>query len=381
MKIKYYLYLLLKTNLLYQLFNVFFNLYIRKSIKHIFIFPFFQTGGGERVHLDIVKLFPSKTSLTIFTNNSENKHFKKDFEKSCYIFEYNFLNEKLQKFFINMICRFLNIQKRKLTVFGCNNKVFYNILPLVENPNIFRVDLLHAFTKPGVGAEDTSLPYIQYLDRRVVINKKTRCDFQSQYSRNNIPDHYLKRIVQIQNAVKMPIKFKRNSNPKLHVCFVGRNSPEKRQHLFFDIAEELNERFKFYSAGSDFANNFVENVGVLETQEELSSFYRSMDILLITSSREGFPMVIMEAMAFGVVCITTNVGGINEHLKNGLNGLLIENSVIEREIVDEFIKQLYTLSNDRELLKQLSVKSFEYAYENFNDKKFKESYLELLSNA
>ena len=280
-----------------------------------------------------------------------------------------------------MICRFLNIQKRKLTVFGCNNKVFYNILPLVENPNIFRVDLLHAFTKPGVGAEDTSLPYIQYLDRRVVINKKTRCDFQSQYSRNNIPDHYLKRIVQIQNAVKMPIKFKRNSNPKLHVCFVGRNSPEKRQHLFFDIAEELNERFKFYSAGSDFANNFVENVGVLETQEELSSFYRSMDILLITSSREGFPMVIMEAMAFGVVCITTNVGGINEHLKNGLNGLLIENSVVEREIVDDFIKQLYTLSNDRELLKQISTNSFKYAYENFNEKKFRESYLELLSHA
>ena len=45
------------------------------SKKNIFIFPFFHTGGAEKVHLDIVKSFPKKDNLVIFTNKSYNMHF------------------------------------------------------------------------------------------------------------------------------------------------------------------------------------------------------------------------------------------------------------------------------------------------------------------
>ena len=58
---------------------------------------------------------------------------------------------------------------------------------------------------------------------------------------------------------------------------------------------------------------------------------------MITSFREGFPMVIPEAMAQGAIPISTNVGGINEHITNFENGVLIDNSVNEDEIINQFV--------------------------------------------
>ena len=49
--------------------------------KNIFIFPFFHTGGAEKVHLDIVKSFPKKDNLVIFTNKSYNMHFLEEFRR------------------------------------------------------------------------------------------------------------------------------------------------------------------------------------------------------------------------------------------------------------------------------------------------------------
>ena len=48
-------------------------------------------------------------------------------------------------------------------------------------------------------------------------------------------------------------------------------------------------------------------------------------------------MVIPEAMAQGAIPISTNVGGINEHITNFENGVLIDNSVNEDEIINQFV--------------------------------------------
>ena len=59
------------------------------SKKNIFVFPFFHTGGAEKVHLDIVKSFPKKDNLVIFTNKSYNMHFLEEFEKHAKTFHYH----------------------------------------------------------------------------------------------------------------------------------------------------------------------------------------------------------------------------------------------------------------------------------------------------
>jgi glycosyltransferase involved in cell wall biosynthesis len=46
-------------------------------------------------------------------------------------------------------------------------------------------------------------------------------------------------------------------------------------------------------------------------------------ILLMTSSYEGFPMVIAESLAVGTPIISTDVGDIRSIIKNGYNGFLL----------------------------------------------------------
>lgn len=47
-------------------------------------------------------------------------------------------------------------------------------------------------------------------------------------------------------------------------------------------------------------------------------------ILLLPSRREGMPMSILEAMAYGEAVVSTRVGGIPEAMEEGGSGFLIE---------------------------------------------------------
>lgn len=69
----------------------------------------------------------------------------------------------------------------------------------------------------------------------------------------------------------------------------------------------------------------IENdVLFLGKQESLSELYAIADLMLLLSEKESFGLVLLEAMACGVPCIGTNVGGIPEVITNGENGYIVE---------------------------------------------------------
>lgn len=67
----------------------------------------------------------------------------------------------------------------------------------------------------------------------------------------------------------------------------------------------------------------VEFVGHVP-QNELKNYYGAADILLLASSREGWPNVLLEAMACGTPVIASRVGGIPEVIKTQEVGLLVD---------------------------------------------------------
>lgn len=358
--------------------------YLRRiKINTIFFFPFYHTGGAERVHLDIVKSLPKKKSIVIFTSKSSNNHFLRDFQEHAYCFEIApYLNNFYYKKILNLTFR-LTSRFNKITIFGCNSRYFYDVITCF-NKKVKKIDLLHAFTFPDHGGmEIYSLDKVKFLDYRIVINQKTKNDYKELYKENQITS-YFNRIKVINNAVEVPNQlYKKQIKEKLNAIYCGRIAKEKRVDIVVDIGKHLQDKINLSIYGNieedvvDIDLFYKKNVN---NYSEIKEIYCNADILLITSYREGFPMVIMEAMAYGVICISTNVGGISEHIKNGTNGYLIENDLDKLKVANDFIDIINKIKSDENKFNRMSENSYNYAKENFTFEKFKNNYRQLLLN-
>jgi len=57
--------------------------------------------------------------------------------------------------------------------------------------------------------------------------------------------------------------------------------------------------------------------------QDMGEFYRTLDLFVLPSLREGLPRMLLEAMASGVPCVATDVEGVPEVLTSGIDGLLV----------------------------------------------------------
>lgn len=345
--------------------------------KNIFIFPFYHTGGAEKVHLDIVKSFPKKDNLVIFTNTSYNDHFLSEFKKHSKILQLYKYYDNL--YFRKATFRFLRQLKNssEITVFGCNSLYFYQVLEHLPK-NVKKIDLLHAFTLPDLGGmEIYSLNKISFLTYRMVINEKTRNDLINLYKEKKIKEEYIRQIKIISIAIDLPKRkpIKNYQKEKLQIIYCGRIAKEKRVHLIIEIGKKLqnftdlkiygHQEIKIEGIDHFYQNNITDS-------KKLLSIYQHSDILLITSYREGFPVVIKEAMANGVVCISTDVGSISEHVINNVTGYTVQNNDNEELIIESFVEIIRNLFLDRELLSKISENAYCHATQKFDLNLFKE---------
>lgn len=66
----------------------------------------------------------------------------------------------------------------------------------------------------------------------------------------------------------------------------------------------------------------VEFLGAI-ARNQIASYYRGSDVLVIPSRSEAFSLVAIEAMACGMPIIATRVGGLTEVIDDGINGVLV----------------------------------------------------------
>lgn len=115
-------------------------------------------------------------------------------------------------------------------------------------------------------------------------------------------------------------------NPDLHeplvIGFAGRYHMAKGYPYLFETMSLLKDQnivFKIAGGGASLNNPEVKalfeqyqldanKVQLLDQVNDMPAFYQSVDVFLMTSITEGFPNVLVEAMASGVPCISTDVG-------------------------------------------------------------------------
>ena len=358
--------------------------FLKENTSEVFFFfPFWQTGGGEKVHADILGVFADKKPICFLTQVSRNNAFQKEFEKNSRVLLLGkwAMKSNLKRVIFKKIAKKINALESPI-VFGCNSTFFYKLLPrLSSHVKVF--DLIHAFSEHGT--EKYSIPFVSRIDKRVVLGEKTFGDFKKLYEDHNISKDYLKRIQIINNKVQIPKKnVNRLNKSVLKILFVARNAPEKRFELFLSIAVmclEQGIKAEFIVIG-DFENYSMDIsinvtlVGELNDRKSINYWYEKCDLLLVTSSREGFPMTIMEGMSYGVVPITTSVGEIPSVLNATFckNAIVINNSNDAGHIVREFVKAIKGFAEEKTLLLDYSENAYRFAKNNFGQDVFCRKY-------
>jgi len=105
--------------------------------------------------------------------------------------------------------------------------------------------------------------------------------------------------------------------------------------------------------------------------------YKQADIYVLPSYAEGMPIGLLEAMSYGLVCITTPVGGIPEVIQDGQNGVLVPPG--DTKALTEAIEMLICEPDVRSCLGREARATIEREY-NWVDRasQIKELYLDLL---
>jgi glycosyltransferase involved in cell wall biosynthesis len=93
----------------------------------------------------------------------------------------------------------------------------------------------------------------------------------------------------------------------------------------------------------------VEFAGVLDN-EKLASILAQSQVLAVPSSYEGYGIVYLEGMAFGLPAVATTAGGAREIITSGWDGFLIAPG--DAETLADHVR---TLIDDRELLLDMSL--------------------------
>jgi glycosyltransferase involved in cell wall biosynthesis len=355
-----------------------------------FIFPTYQIGGGERVHADIMQLVRHLNPTCFITTIPVNDGFKKAFAESAKIIELKRWGSK--KAFIPVmakrVAKSINMQKEPI-VFGCNADFLYALIPYLK-PEVKVVDLTHAFTEYRNGMELTSLPYVDRIDERIVLGQKTLNDYRLWYKQHGIPEKHLNEFRIIPNKVSAPqtMPSKKPRSP-LRIVFVSRNAPEKRPEMYFKIVEacvleKLPVRFTIVGDFDEYREKFENHVvfaGEVRDKTRLDAIYNESHLILITSIIEGFPMVLLEGMARGVVPIATDVGEIPHFIsEEQKTGFLIDQTLNNDALVKSFVNFIKKSIDNPELLTLFAETGHQLIRREFSPEKFRNSYLHVLTS-
>jgi glycosyltransferase involved in cell wall biosynthesis len=97
-------------------------------------------------------------------------------------------------------------------------------------------------------------------------------------------------------------------------------------------------------------------------RQDMPELYALMDVFVLPSHREGFPRSPMEASAMGVPCVTTDIRGCREAVKDGCNGVLVplgDTQTLAATIVD--------LLTDRAKARRMGQAGRQMALERFDE--------------
>ena len=102
-----------------------------------------------------------------------------------------------------------------------------------------------------------------------------------------------------------------------------------------------------------------KNIQFLGYVEDRYSFFNSIEIFIFPSYSEGLGLVLLEAMSYGVLCITRDVTPMNSIINNGENGFLFKDN---NELLEKIEKALELNSSEKDNMVKSALEKIEKSY-------------------
>ena len=156
--------------------------------------------------------------------------------------------------------------------------------------------------------------------------------------------------------------------PLCKVLFVGMWWERKGGDVAVAVARQLNARgipteltvVGCESLPSESLPNFVRVVGFLDKSREdgrkkMEQLFAQSHFLILPSRADCTPLVVAEANAFGVPCLTSNVGGMAALVRDGSNGFKFP----KEPNIGEYCDYIIALMRDRASYRRLAWSAFQ----------------------
>jgi glycosyltransferase involved in cell wall biosynthesis len=169
---------------------------------------------------------------------------------------------------------------------------------------------------------------------------------------------------------------------------VFRLNEEKRPLFFIDVCAALAQRIpelRVFIAGVGPEEAAMRTrirelqmapvIDMIGRRDDIQDLMALASVLLLTSTLEGMPNVVMEAQTLGVPVVATHVGGVSDCLIDGKTGRLVA-----PDDFSSYVEYTYAILADPELRSTLGLAAAAHARNLFSPSLVADRYLELIDD-
>ncbi len=352
------------------LLKILFKLYLdkgefMKKIKVFHVIPDLETGGAEKLALDIctfldkdkfdatlISLYPSKKSI---------------YEEIAYKYGVNIVFLDKQKGLDYKVLFKLNKLFRQYKPDIVHTHLYvgpYVLLPMILNKVKGRVHTVHNIASKELRNFKKKIMKIAYQFFKVTpvaISDYIKKTIETEYQLSST------RIPCIYNGIDTEnfTRFK-DINRKITFVHVGRFSKQKNHKLLIEsfalaLRENSNMVLKLVGDGvlKQEILDMVRDLGIKEKvvfkgiQKDICRELNSSDVFILSSDWEGLPISVLEAMSCGLPIISTRSGGTPDIILDRENGILVD--IGDKEGLS---KAILDISYNKELREKLGDNSY-----------------------
>ena len=341
-------------------------------------------GGAERVACNLVnylKLNGHEIEILTMSDDEPTYPLSSDIKRHVLLRT----NER-KSFIQNSVLRLFRFLKY---LYSSTPDVYLVMLPATT----ILLLLMRGISKSKVIASERSLPSV--YDKRVqfILKKLShRADgwvFQTEEQANWYNKAGLRDYKVIPNAINPDfIKPIYQGERRKDIVTVGSLTPPKNHELLITAFSKITEDFPLYrlviyGKGSklDSLKQLAQDLNVIDKVEfagyskNVNEVIRDASVFVLSSDYEGIPNALMEAMALGLPCISTDCdgGGARLLIDNEQNGLLVP-----KGDVNSLSNALKRLLSDNEFAESLGQNAYQIG-ERFAPEKIYSSWEEYLN--